>query len=307
MIVIFGEWCVRLAAELVECGIEASTIAQFAAALAHPGGARGDRGVDFHDQRAAIGDAIERPDGHAAGEAMEHAHSGQARLADLRRADEVEAAHWRHPAAALSVFDNTEAARTAAKFCALASTVAAEVGRKDRVIGKTARAQMRLVGASFVDQFPQRAGVASVSTLTMSLIFRTLVIECFDPVFARSVGAGGAWVHAIFMGLVVLNLVAAFQALGTLMAVGLMMLPALAARFWSEDISQIVLVATAMAAASSVIGLLLSFHVEWASGPSIVIVAAAFYCSSIVFGSSGGLLARWRRRPHFHEPEDASR
>lgn len=151
------------------------------------------------------------------------------------------------------------------------------------------------------------AGVASVSTLTMSLIFRTLVIECFDPVFARSVGAGGAWVHAIFMGLVVLNLVAAFQALGTLMAVGLMMLPALAARFWSEDISQIVLVATAMAAASSVIGLLLSFHVEWASGPSIVIVAAAFYCSSIVFGSSGGLLARWRRRPHFHEPEDASR
>jgi len=151
------------------------------------------------------------------------------------------------------------------------------------------------------------ASVATVSTIAMSLIFRTLVIECFDPVFARAVGAAGAWVHAIFLGLVVLNLVSAFQALGTLMAVGLMMLPALAARFWSEDISAIVMIATAIAMASSVIGLLLSFHVEWASGPSIVMVAAAFYFASVVFGSRSGLLARWMRRPHFHEPEDATR
>jgi zinc/manganese transport system permease protein len=151
------------------------------------------------------------------------------------------------------------------------------------------------------------ASVATVSTITMSLIFRTLVIECFDPVFARSVGVNGAWVHAIFLGLVVLNLVAAFQALGTLMAVGLMMLPALAARFWSEDISSIVIISTGIAIASSVIGLLLSFHVEWASGPSIVMVAATFYFGSIVFGSRAGLLARWLRRPHFHEPEDAAR
>ncbi|MEQ1756435.1 MAG: metal ABC transporter permease [Micropepsaceae bacterium] len=151
------------------------------------------------------------------------------------------------------------------------------------------------------------AGVATVSTLTMSFIFRSLVVECFDPVFARSVGAGGAWVHAIFLALVVLNLVSAFQALGTLMAVGLMMLPALAARFWSEDISQIVFISTGFAIMSSVMGLLLSFHVEWASGPSIVLVASMFYGASIIFGSRSGLLARWMRRPHFHEPEDASR
>lgn len=151
------------------------------------------------------------------------------------------------------------------------------------------------------------ASVASISTLIMSVIFRSLVIECFDPVFARSVGVGGSWIHAIFLGLVVLNLVAAFQALGTLMAVGLMMLPALAARFWSEDISAIVLISTAIAIISSVAGLLISFHVEWASGPSIVIVAAAIYCASIVFGSRSGLLARWLHRPHFHDPEDAAR
>ena len=150
-------------------------------------------------------------------------------------------------------------------------------------------------------------GVATFSTVMISVIFRPLVIECFDPVFARSVGAGGAWVHAIFLGLVVLNLVSAFQALGTLMAVGLMMLPALAARFWSEDISHIVLIATGFAVLSSFVGLLISFHVELASGPSIVLTASALYIGSIIFGSRSGLIARWLRRPHYHEPEEAAR
>jgi zinc/manganese transport system permease protein len=150
-------------------------------------------------------------------------------------------------------------------------------------------------------------GVASASTLIMSLIYRPLVIECFDPVFARTVGARGSLAHAIFLGLVVLNLVAAFQALGTLMAVGLMMLPALAARFWSEDVSHIAIVATALAILSGFVGLLVSYHAEIASGPAIVLTAAALYLTSIVAGSRSGLLARWLRRPHFHEPHEAKR
>ena len=149
--------------------------------------------------------------------------------------------------------------------------------------------------------------VATFSTVVLSLIYRPLVVECFDPIFSRSVGAHGAWAHAIFLGLVVLNLVAAFQALGTLMAVGLMMLPALAARFWSEDVSEIVIVSAALAVVASVFGLLLSFHLELASGPAIVLTAAALYLISIVAGSRSGLIARWLRRPHYHEPEEAKR
>ncbi len=150
-------------------------------------------------------------------------------------------------------------------------------------------------------------GVATFSTLTLSIIFRPLVVECFDPVFARAIGAGSNWIYAAFLGLVVLNLVAAFQALGTLMAVGLMMLPALAARFWSEDISHIIVIATAVAIASSVIGLLVSFHAEIASGPAIVLIAATLYLLSIIAGSHSGLLARWLRRPHFHDPAEAKK
>lgn len=151
------------------------------------------------------------------------------------------------------------------------------------------------------------AGVASLSTIVMAVIFRALVIECFDPVFARAVGVRGATVHTLFLVLVVLNLVSAFQALGTLMAVGLMMLPALAARFWSDNISHLVPIATLVAVISSLAGLLLSFHVEWASGPSIVLVASVIYGASIIFGSRAGLVTRWLRRPHIHDPQDAPR
>ena len=81
--------------------------------------------------------------------------------------------------------------------------------------------------------------VASITTATLlilALIYRPLIVECFDPGFLRSVGGRGATMHFIFLVLVVLNLVAGFRALGTLMAVGMMMVPAVSARFWARQV-----------------------------------------------------------------------
>ncbi len=73
-----------------------------------------------------------------------------------------------------------------------------------------------------------------MTLVALALIYRPLVLECVDRCFLRSVGRAGAPTHLIFLALVVLNLVGGFQALGTLLAVGMMMLPAAAARFWSR-------------------------------------------------------------------------
>ena len=65
--------------------------------------------------------------------------------------------------------------------------------------------------------------ICSISTLSMfglAVFFRPLVLECADPQFLRSVSRLSATTHFIFMALVVLNLVAGFHALGTLLAVG---------------------------------------------------------------------------------------
>src|SRR3954451_23402858 len=85
--------------------------------------------------------------------------------------------------------------------------------------------------------------IATVTLVTLALVYRPLVLECVDPAFLRSVSRAGTPVHLVFLGLLVLNLVGGFQALGTLLAVGLMMLPAAAARFWSSDVGAMIVAA----------------------------------------------------------------
>ncbi len=143
------------------------------------------------------------------------------------------------------------------------------------------------------------AGISSLSLLVLALVYRPLVVECFDPGFLRSLGSAGGWVHGLFLMLLVLNLVGGFQALGTLMAVGLMMLPATAARFWASEVWSLAAVASLIAILSGWGGLLLSYHMQWPSGPSIVLLAGAAYLLSLLIGRRDSLLSRLRgRRAH---------
>ena len=141
--------------------------------------------------------------------------------------------------------------------------------------------------------------IASISVLIIALLFRLLVLECADPQFLRSVSGLSVMTHFTFLALVVLNLVAGFHALGTLMAVGIMILPAAAARFWTASISGLIVVAVTVAMLASIIGLLLSYHYSLPSGPAIILVAGIVYGMSIVFGSTGGIIAQVSPRRHF--------
>ena len=138
--------------------------------------------------------------------------------------------------------------------------------------------------------------VATTSVLSLAAIWRPLVIECFDPGFLRAVDGRGGVVHTVFLVLVVLNLVAGFQALGTLMAVGLMMLPAATARFWVRELSSLCAASSTLALVSGFLGLLLSYHLDLPSGPSIVLVAGVAYLASVLFGPRDSL--RTLRRRH---------
>jgi zinc/manganese transport system permease protein len=136
------------------------------------------------------------------------------------------------------------------------------------------------------------AAISTVSMIALALIWRPLVLECVDPQFLRSVSGSGGPVHILFLALVVLNLVAGFQALGTLLAVGLMTLPAIAARFWVRDVSTMAVLAVCIGIASGYIGLVLAAYAGVAVGPAIILVAGAIYACSVLFGRLDGVLRR---------------
>lgn len=143
--------------------------------------------------------------------------------------------------------------------------------------------------------------VAAISTLSLAVlavIYRPLVLECLDPQFLRSVSRASSPTHLLFLVLVVLNLVSGFQALGTLLAVGIMLLPAVTARFWAEDMSGLIIVAVIAAFAASFAGLLLSYLTNVPTGPAIILLSGAGYLASILVGTKGGLI--WKLVPRRH-------
>ncbi|MDK2123645.1 metal ABC transporter permease [Parachitinimonas caeni] len=142
------------------------------------------------------------------------------------------------------------------------------------------------------------AVVSSITVIALALLYRPLVVESFDPDFLRANGGGGTFAHLAFLVLVVLNLVAGFQALGTLMAVGLMMLPAATARLWARSLGGLIGVAVGIALGSSYCGLLVSYHADLPSGPAIVLSAGIAYALSLLAGREGGLVWRWLRSRH---------
>ncbi len=148
------------------------------------------------------------------------------------------------------------------------------------------------------------ASVASVSLLALALLYRGLVLESFDAVFlaasgrrGQAGGQGGGWVwQQIFLMLVVINLVAGFQTLGTLMAVGLMMLPAVSARLWHDTLPAQLLNASAQAVLAGYFGLVLSYHLDTPSGPTIIGCAGALYFVSLLLAPGGWLPRLWATR-----------
>ncbi len=134
------------------------------------------------------------------------------------------------------------------------------------------------------------AGAATVTLPALALIWRPLILESFDPGFTAAAGGHGALYHLAFLALVVLCVVAGFVALGTLMSVGLMMLPAIAARHFSASLAGQVRASVLLAAVASTAGLLLSYHVDIPAGPAIVLSAGALWLAAIAVGPRESLL-----------------
>lgn len=136
------------------------------------------------------------------------------------------------------------------------------------------------------------AGACAATVLAFVIFYRPILLETFDPVFHRATGGRGGFAHLGLLALTVINLIAALQAMGVVLALGLFLLPAVTAYLWCESLPRMLLTSALTAAAGAWAGMLLSYHAGIASGASIVLCLGAAFLFSALASPRHGLLRR---------------
>ena len=129
--------------------------------------------------------------------------------------------------------------------------------------------------------------IALAVTLALAaLLHRAFVAAAFDDRIATTLGLRPRLAHVALTGLVTLAVVASYQAVGTLLVVGMLIAPAVAAGRWTRSIISTMILATVFGMASVVVGLLVSWHAATAAGPSIAGSAIALTALSAAAASA---------------------
>jgi zinc/manganese transport system permease protein len=137
--------------------------------------------------------------------------------------------------------------------------------------------------------------VSGCTAAVFIIFYRSILLETFDPVFHRATGGRGGLVHMGFLTLTVLNLVAAMQTMGIVLALGLFLLPAVSAYLWCDRFISMLLLSVGLALLGSVVGILVSFHAGLASGAAIVLCLGFVFIASALFSPRHGALGALRR------------
>jgi manganese/iron transport system permease protein len=126
---------------------------------------------------------------------------------------------------------------------------------------------------------------ALVAGLTLTVVLarrRDLLLYCFDPRHARAVGLRVEWLHYGLLVLLSLTIVASLKAVGVILVVAMLVAPGATAYLVTRRFERMLLVAAAVAIASSVLGTLVSFHINGSTGPCIVLIQAAIFALALL-------------------------
>lgn len=137
-------------------------------------------------------------------------------------------------------------------------------------------------------------GIVSVNLLFILLGWDRLKITAFDPALAATLGVNvGLW-HYLLMGAVSMTTVAAFEIVGAILVVAMLVAPAATAYLLTDRLGVMIGLAAAIGAASAAIGYFLAGWLNASIAGAMGVVAGLFYFLALIFGPSHGLLARRR-------------
>ena len=144
-------------------------------------------------------------------------------------------------------------------------------------------------------------GTAVLTLATLILLQRPLLLTLFDVAVAHASGIRVRVLESVLLILTVLSLVASLQAVGVLLSLGLLILPAATAYLLTDSFSRMLWGGAFLGLFSAMGGLLISFHANISSGPCIVLLLALFFSAAFLFAPRHGILQGLLRRRHFHD------
>ena len=141
------------------------------------------------------------------------------------------------------------------------------------------------------------AEIALISGSVLLIVLakrRDLVLYCFDPQHARAIGLPVGLMHYGLLALLSLTIVASIKAVGVILVVAMLVTPGATAFLLTRRFERMLAVSAAVSIGSSVLGTLVSFHIDGATGPCIVLIQSTAFVLAFLFAPEAGVL-RGRR------------
>ncbi|ASV34186.1 iron chelate uptake ABC transporter family permease subunit [Candidatus Hamiltonella defensa] len=145
-----------------------------------------------------------------------------------------------------------------------------------------------ILGVS-ISEFHQTLWISGVTFFVMLLKRKDFMLYCFDNNHAKVIGLPVTLLHYGLLCLLSLTIVASFQAVGVILVIAMLIAPGMTALMLCQQFHQMLIIASLVSVISCVSGILLSFHIDGATGPCIVIVQAVIFMTSLIYKQINGI------------------
>ncbi|EKN6259583.1 iron/manganese ABC transporter permease subunit YfeD [Yersinia enterocolitica] len=139
-----------------------------------------------------------------------------------------------------------------------------------------------MLGISLAE-LKQTLWIAGLTLLVVLLKRKDFMLYCFDPNHARVIGLPVKLLHYGLLCLLALTIVASLQAVGVILVIAMLIAPGIIAFMVCRSFDQMLVVATVVSVVACVLGTLISFHIDGATGPCIVIIQALFFVIALIY------------------------
>jgi manganese/iron transport system permease protein len=136
----------------------------------------------------------------------------------------------------------------------------------------------------------ETALVAGITLLAVLARRRDLLLYIFDPQHARAIGLPVRVMHYALLVLLSLTIVASLKAVGIILVVAMLVAPGAIAYLMTDRFERMLVIAVTVSVFSSIVGTLVSFHIDGATGPCIVLLQAALFVAALLFAPKRGMI-----------------